>query len=426
MTISTSTRTAGPFTGTGALVSYPFVFKVFQTSDVLVLQTDTALVQTTLALGANYTVILNSDQNTSPGGTVTPLTALPAGYLLNISSAVSSTQPASLTNAGGFFPKTIEDALDRLTILLQQFQIFNSLGQTLRVTDIGGVGALPSAGTRANKILSFDSTGAPALTSVPTTGLVTTVISDTGAFLTQLLTTAGSGIHRVFNQAGARIVEMIGLGSAATPVYGIAAGMAGINTPAGVDLSLGVADSALMRISSALGLVGFGQQPVAGKGMLQLVGSASGGVNLGNVANTDGTTLDWYEEGTFTPQLQFGGAHVGMVNAGNVGKFTRVGNVVTFEAIVGYTTSNLGSSTGVATIAGLPYAANAALNVACAVNMSQLISALVGVPAAFVSFNGTTIQLFDSQPSGSNTALTNAKFSSAVPATISVAGSYLI
>jgi hypothetical protein len=159
MTISTTTRTAGPFTGTGALVSYPFAFKVFQTSDLVITQTDTSGNLTTWTLGGNFTAVLNSDQGVSPGGTITPIVALPAGYVLNVTSAVPLTQPASLTNAGGFFPKTIEDALDRLTILIQQ--ALGSIGNALRVPEITGVSALPAIAQRANNLLSFDTNGNP-------------------------------------------------------------------------------------------------------------------------------------------------------------------------------------------------------------------------------------------------------------------------
>ena len=159
MTIATQTRTAGPFTGTGLLVSYPFAFKVFTTSDLLIQQTDATGNVTTWALGGNYTVVLNSDQNASPGGTITPLVALPAGYSITATSAITLTQGASLTNAGGFFPKTIEDALDRLTILIQQ--ALGTISGAIRVPEISGTTLLPAAAQRVGMLLGFDGAGAP-------------------------------------------------------------------------------------------------------------------------------------------------------------------------------------------------------------------------------------------------------------------------
>lgn len=160
MTIASQTRTAGPFIGTGLIVGYPFSFKVFQSSDLLITQTDTSGGITTPALGGGYTVVLNADQNTAPGGVVTPISALPTGYSWLITSAVSVTQGASLTNAGGFFPKTIEDALDRLTILIQQ-----SIG-----------GTLPSPAARLDKLFAFDATtGAPVATAFTATQVAAAV-----------------------------------------------------------------------------------------------------------------------------------------------------------------------------------------------------------------------------------------------------------
>lgn len=176
MTINSQTRSAGPFTGTGSIVSYPFAFKVFQTSDVYVARTDTAGVQTILALGTDYTVALNGDQNTAPGGSVTPLVALPVGYSLSLTSNVPMTQNASLTNAGGFFPKTIEDALDRLVVLMQQ-QGFVGLGQTLRVPEVKGVPLLGTAASRANQLLGFDALGNP-ITTAPVNGSAAALATD--------------------------------------------------------------------------------------------------------------------------------------------------------------------------------------------------------------------------------------------------------
>ena len=51
MTISSTTRKAGPFTGNGVTVAFPFAFKVFTVADVLVVQAVTATgIETTKTL----------------------------------------------------------------------------------------------------------------------------------------------------------------------------------------------------------------------------------------------------------------------------------------------------------------------------------------------------------------------------------------
>ncbi|MFZ2972231.1 MAG: hypothetical protein WA049_06295 [Ferribacterium limneticum] len=120
MSISSSTRKAGPYNGNGVTVAFPFSFKVFSSADLLVVKTTPADVESTLVLTTDYTVSLNADQDSNPGGTVTAVSAPATGYKITITSQVAELQPVVLTNAGGFYPKVINDALDRLTILTQQ------------------------------------------------------------------------------------------------------------------------------------------------------------------------------------------------------------------------------------------------------------------------------------------------------------------
>lgn len=160
MSITTTDRDAGPYTGTGLVSVYPFNFKVFQASDLLVVRTDTGGEQSMLALTTDYSATLNADQNASPGGYITLTSALASGYQLTITSNVPMTQPARLTNGGGFFPQTIEDALDRLTILFQQLGLVGSV-QALRVPEIGGIPTFPAKSSRASRVAAFDADGNP-------------------------------------------------------------------------------------------------------------------------------------------------------------------------------------------------------------------------------------------------------------------------
>jgi hypothetical protein len=129
MSISSTLRKAGPYNGNGSTTSFPFTFKVFQASDLLVVQTDATPTDTTLALNTNYTVSLNANQDSNPGGTVNLIVAPPSGYLLTIGSQVQPIQSVTLTNNGGFYPTVINNALDYVTILIQQ--ISEKLGRAL-------------------------------------------------------------------------------------------------------------------------------------------------------------------------------------------------------------------------------------------------------------------------------------------------------
>jgi len=159
MSISSSTRKAGPYIGDGIVTALPFTFKVFATNEVKVVQTDAAGVETTRTLTADYTVTLNADQDTSPGGTVTMLVAPAVGYSHTITSTVAETQGVTLTNAGGFYPTVINDALDRLTILVQQLS--TDIAGALKVGITDTIGNIPAESLRSDMGLGFDSNGDP-------------------------------------------------------------------------------------------------------------------------------------------------------------------------------------------------------------------------------------------------------------------------
>ncbi len=125
MTIPSTPRKAGPFAGNGATTSFPFAFKVFAPADVKVVVANSAGVETVLALNSDYSVSLNANQDTSPGGVVTyPLrgSPLPSGSVLSIIGNISYDQPLDLPSGGNFSPLALENQLDRTTMQIQQLR----------------------------------------------------------------------------------------------------------------------------------------------------------------------------------------------------------------------------------------------------------------------------------------------------------------
>lgn len=143
MTISSETRKAGPFLGTGAVSEYPFDFKVFAAADLLVVMADENGADTELVLNSDYTVTLNADQDASPGGEITLTTPLPVDHVLVITSDMEALQPTDLTNQGGFYPEVVEDSLDRQTILIQQLK--EQVSRALKVSITSDAAATPDA-----------------------------------------------------------------------------------------------------------------------------------------------------------------------------------------------------------------------------------------------------------------------------------------
>lgn len=123
MTVSSTARKAGPFSGNGSTTSFPFSFKIFTKNDVQVVRADASGIETTLTLDSDYSVAVNADQTASPGGTITyPISGSPlaSGLTLAVIGALAYNQGTSLPTGGAFNAANVEAALDRLTILNQQ------------------------------------------------------------------------------------------------------------------------------------------------------------------------------------------------------------------------------------------------------------------------------------------------------------------
>jgi hypothetical protein len=118
--------------------------------------------------------------------------------------------------------------------------------------------------------------------------------------------------------------------------------------------------------------------------------------------------LDDYEEGTWTMGVSFGGASVGVTYGVRTGTYTKVGRKVTVNGLMSL--SNKGTSTGAATITGLPFAiasgnpqyATAAI---CLFNVSY-----TGQFYAFGNVGGTSITLEEVSSLGAPTTITDTQF----------------
>lgn len=144
MTISSTTRKAGPFVGNGVTTEFPFDFKLFATSDLRVVRADALGAETDLVHVTDCTVTLNADQDENPGGSVVLNSPLADGFRLVLLSAVPELQPVDLTNQGGFYPELVNGGLDRATVQVQQLREQMSRSITVPVTSEPGDLSLPS------------------------------------------------------------------------------------------------------------------------------------------------------------------------------------------------------------------------------------------------------------------------------------------
>lgn len=120
MSIDSEARRSPTYYGNGIVTTFPFGFKLFSADQALVVMASQVTGDLPLTLDVDYTVALNADQDTAPGGSVTLIAPLAYNYTLVIKSAVPYTQLMRLTNHGGFYPTVLNDAADKAVILIQQ------------------------------------------------------------------------------------------------------------------------------------------------------------------------------------------------------------------------------------------------------------------------------------------------------------------
>lgn len=151
MTISSTVRKAGPFaSGT----TFSFTFRIFKAADIQVIAANALGIESVLIQDTDYTITVNSDQNASPGGAVHYV--LPSGYTLVILGNTEYLQETAITNNGGFYPKVIENALDKIEVQVQQLAEISSRAVLVKPTDNTDPAQLISD-LKANTTLAVDS-----------------------------------------------------------------------------------------------------------------------------------------------------------------------------------------------------------------------------------------------------------------------------
>ena len=149
--------------------------------------------------------------------------------------------------------------------------------------------------------------------------------------------------------------------------------------------------------------------------------NANNGISFPNGSPTypaNAETLDAYEEGTWTPNLLFGGANVGMTYFDNNAKYTKIGRQVSITIYLALT--GVGSSTGDATISGLPYTSGSSgrgYASAGAIFFDNI--SYTGQLQVSIGGGGITILFQKVTESGVDSNLTNSNFSALTEMSIS-------
>lgn len=144
------------YTGNGSTPTYSFSFPVFIQTH-LVITVALSGVSHLLVLGTDYTVAgLSPSGSPAAPGSITLVNSgqawltggnLLSGAILTIQRIVPISQNTSVRNQGDFYPETLEDAYDYITMILQQLNSFSFnpvytdivTGSTYQIVFVNGV-----------------------------------------------------------------------------------------------------------------------------------------------------------------------------------------------------------------------------------------------------------------------------------------------
>lgn len=194
MTLNT-TESKIAYAGDGATTVFAIPFRFLANADIeAVLRDDATGVDAPWAEGTQFTL---SGAGNDAGGSLTvetsPTDFTPAlGETLVIRRAASETQGAAFPAGGAFPSKTVETALDRLTMLVQQHSEEIARAIVAPATDPSdALGSLPSSVVRGSKFLAFDAAGRPIAAAGTSADL-----APVSAFMNDLLDDADAAAGR--------------------------------------------------------------------------------------------------------------------------------------------------------------------------------------------------------------------------------------
>ena len=162
MTVS-STTTKVSYNGDNSTTVFAYTFKIFDDDDITVIlrtvATGTESVQTKTT---DYSV---SGVGNTNGGNITFVTAPASGVTVVLLRETAQTQTTDYTPNDPFPASSHEDALDKITLTVQdQQEELNRALKLSRTNTMASTEFTVGATTRANKILAFDSSGELAVT----------------------------------------------------------------------------------------------------------------------------------------------------------------------------------------------------------------------------------------------------------------------
>lgn len=176
-----------------------------------------------------------------------------------------------------------------------------------------------------------------------------------------------------------------------------------LSTPSSANLASAVTDE------TGSGALVFGTSPTISAPTLSGTTNLTGGIisfPASQIASSGANDLDDYEEGTWTPALAFGGGSTGITYTTQSGRYIKIGSVVTVWCDI--LLSNKGSSTGSATVTGLPFT-NGSGNVTNHLFLDAMTS-FTGYFGELIIQNAATSVLLRRSKDGTDSAIDQTSF----------------
>jgi len=154
------------YSGTGNVTVFSFSFEADESDDIFATVDETS--------DYSFSVAMNADQDTSPGGTVTFDTAPPNNTVVKIYRETDVTQETAYPPFNRFPAESHEKALDKLTMLIQE--LWTSLRglwtRALVFPELNPLkNKLPTLDERKGKYFVFDGSGRPTVTDQTSDGV---------------------------------------------------------------------------------------------------------------------------------------------------------------------------------------------------------------------------------------------------------------
>lgn len=155
MTVTVTTSRASYATN-GVTTAFPIPFYFLSNSDIVALFTNAAGAVSALVLTTDYTLV---GAGVPAGGTLTTTGVLANGGTLTLYRDPAVTQALALVENDPLPTQPVQQALDKLTMLVQRVRDLISRALVLNDADTSASLMLPLSSSRANKLLGFDGSG---------------------------------------------------------------------------------------------------------------------------------------------------------------------------------------------------------------------------------------------------------------------------